>query len=262
MKVPSTKALRSTVAAVSFAAIVALTGCSDDQGASGASDAGGEQQPAASDGGGEQAMPEPDTSDVPDVVAEVNGQKISKDEFVTNYESQFQQAMQEQQQQGSGQELDQTELKKQVADQLVGNELLLQAAHDSGIEPTTKQVNSILEDVAKQNDLQSADEVVAALEQQGMSEEDVRQDAADQYALTAYVEQEADVKEPSDEELKKQYDQAVEQQSQAGGQQGETPSFEDSKEQLAQEAVSKQQNEAAMQMVTELREQGDVTVNL
>lgn len=268
MKVPSTKALRNTVAAVSFAAIVTLTGCSDDQGASGASDAGGsgasdaggQQQPAASDGGGEQAMPEADTSDVPDVVAEVNGQKISKDEFVTTYEPQFQQASQQQQQ--SGQEVDQTELKKQVANQLVDNQLLLQAANDSGIEPTTKDVDSTLEEIAKQNNLGSADEVVSALEQQGMSEEDVRQDAADQFALTTYIEEEADVQEPSEEELKAQYEQLVQQQSQSGGQQGEVPPFEDVKGQLAEQATAQQQNEAATQIAKDLREKGDVTINL
>lgn len=273
MKVPRTKAIRNSVAAVSFAAIVALTGCSDQGAPSGASDGGG-QQPAASDGGGApaagsdgggQAMPEADTSDVPDVVAEVNGEKISKDEFVTMYESQFQQASMQQQQ--SGQELDQGELKKQVANQLVDNRLLLQAAHDAGIEPTTKDVDATLEQIAKQNGLGSADEVVAALEKQGMKEKDVREDAASQFALTSYIEQEADIEEPSDEELKAQYDQLVQQQSQGGGQQSggqqtEVPPFEDVKDQLADQAKSQQQNEAATQMAKDLREKGDVTINL
>src|SRR5699024_2498566 len=141
---------------------------------------GGGQQPAASDGGapaagseeGGQATAEADTSDVPDVVAEVNGEKITKDEFVTVYESQFQQASMQQQQ--SGQQLDQAELKKQVANQLVDNRLLLQAAHDAGIEPTTKDVDATLEQIAKQNGLGSADEVVSALEQNGMSDRECR----------------------------------------------------------------------------------------
>ncbi|GAA1486306.1 SurA N-terminal domain-containing protein [Brachybacterium fresconis] len=270
MKVPRTKAIRNSVAAVSFAAIVALTGCSDQGAPSGASDGGG-QKPAASDGGapagsdgGGQAMPEADTSDVPDVVAEVNGEKISKDEFVTLYESQFQQASMQQQQ--SGQQLDQAELKKQVANQLVDNRLLLQAAHDAGIEPTTKDVDATLEQIAKQNGLKSGDEVIAALEKQGMKEKDVREDAASQFALTSYIEQEADIKEPSEEELKAQYDQLVQQQQaggqQSGGQQSEVPPFEDVKGQLADQAKSQQQNEAATQMAKDLREKGDVTINL
>ncbi|WP_193103230.1 SurA N-terminal domain-containing protein [Brachybacterium sp. FME24] len=269
MKVPSTSKLRTTFAAVSFAAIVALTGCSDDQAApTGASDGGG-QPPAASDGGGSplagsdgggQAAPEADVSDVPDVVAEVNGEKIAKDEFVTAYESQFQQAAM--QQQSTGQEVDQTELKKQVANQLVDNRLLQQAAGDAGIEATDADIDATLEEIAAQNNMGSADEVIAALEQQGMSEEDVRSDAASQFTLTTFIEQEADVKEPTDEELKAQYDELVAQQSQAGGQQSEVPPFEEVKDQLAQQAVSQQQNEAATEIASGLREQGDVTVNI
>ncbi|ATG54275.1 SurA [Brachybacterium ginsengisoli] len=280
MKVPSSRALRRAIVAITFSAAIALTGCSGDQAAqSGASDGGGEQAPAASDGGGsplaggqggeqqQPQMPEADVSDVPDVVATVNGEKISKDEFVSAYEGQFQQAAM--QQQSTGQEVDQTKLKKQVADQLVDNHLLLQAAEDSGITATSKDVDATLEEIAKQNGLGSADEVVSALEQQGMSEEDVRKDAASQYTLTAYIEQEADVEQPSDEELKTQYDQLVEQQkAQGGGQQAqggkqtEIPPFDEVKEQLAQQSVTQQQNEAATKIASELRESGDVSIAL
>ncbi|MGO3289818.1 MAG: SurA, partial [Brachybacterium sp.] len=102
MKVPSSRTLRRTLAALTFTAAVALTGCSGDQAApTGASDGGG-QPPAASDGGGsplaggqggeQPQMPEADVSDVPDVVATVNGEDITKDEFTAIYEGQFQQA--------------------------------------------------------------------------------------------------------------------------------------------------------------------------
>lgn len=276
MKVPTSRALRRTIVAVTFSAAIALTGCSGDQAApSGASDGGGEQAPAASDGGGspvaggqggEQQMPEADVSGVPEVVATVNGEKISKDEFVSAYEGQFQQAAM--QQQSTGQEVDQTELKKQVANQLVDNRLLLQGASDAGIEATPENVDATLEEIAKQNGLGSADEVVAALEQQGMSEEDVRKDAASQYKLTAYIEQEADIKEPSEKELKTQYDQLVEQQKSQGGQQAqggqqtEVPPFDEVKEQLAQQSVTQQQNEAATTIAKDLRESGDVSITL
>ncbi|WP_262424218.1 SurA N-terminal domain-containing protein [Brachybacterium sp. Z12] len=224
MKVPSSRTLRRTLAALTFTAALALTGCSDDQAASsGGSDAGG-QPPAASDGGGgplaggeggAQQAPEADVSDVPDVVATVNGQEITKDEFISVYESQFQQmAMQ---QQTTGEEVDEAALKDQVANQLVDNQLLLQGATDAGIEATDADVDATLEEIAQQNGLGSADEVVSALEQQGMSEEDVRKDAASQFTLTSFVEQKADIQEPTDEELQAQYDQLVAQQSQGAG---------------------------------------------
>src|SRR5690625_7181435 len=106
-------------------------------------------------------MPEADLSDVPEVVAEVNGDEISKEEFTSFYEPQFQQqAMMAQQ---GGQEMDETERKTQVADQLVDNRLLIQAADEAGVEATGADVAALLEDVAPQNGLESADGVRAAL---------------------------------------------------------------------------------------------------
>lgn len=264
MKVPSPRALRRALAALTLTTALAVTGCSGDQAAtSGASDGGGES--AASDGGGqsavgEQAAPEADLSDVPDVVATVNDEQITKDEFAAVYESQLQQAAA--QQQTTGEEVDQTALKEQVANQLVDNLLLQQGAEHAGVEATDEDIDAMLEQIAQQNGLGSADEVVSALEQQGMSEEEVREDAATQVKLTAYVEQEADIQEPSEEELKEQYDAMLEQQEEAGGDTSQVPSFEEVRDQLAQQSVSQQQNEAAASLAKELRESGDVAIHL
>ena len=266
MKVRSTSALRRTLAALTLTAALGLTAaCSGGQDdPSQASDGGG--QAAASDSGGaaadDQQMPEADVSDVPDVVAEVNGEEVTKDEFVQTYESQFQQLMMQQQQSGAGTEVDQDELKSQVAEQLVNNELLRQGAADAGIEASDEDVDTTLDEIAQQNGLDSGDEVVSALEQQGIDEKQVREDAASQFAITSYIEKEADVSEPSEEELKEQYDAMVEQQSQAGGSSEEMPSFDEVKDQLAEQATTQQQNEAATELAGSLRESGDVTINL
>jgi peptidyl-prolyl cis-trans isomerase SurA len=272
VKVPSTSSIRRSLAAVSFAAVVALAGCtgSDDPTGSGASDGGGpaaapERTPFVSDGGGEQAAPdqaapEADVSDVPDVVATVNGEEITREEFVPVYETQFQQlAMQ---QQATGEEVDQTSLKQQTAEQLVGNELLQQGAAAAGIEPAPEEIDAFLEDTAAQSGMGSVDELIQTLEQQGMTEEEIRADATTQVQITTFVEQETDIAEPSEEELQAQYDQMVAQQSQAGGDSSQIPPFEEVRDQLAQQAMTQQQNEAANQLAAELREAGDVTVNL
>lgn len=276
MKVRSTSALRRTLAALTLTAALGLTaacsGGQDDpsqasdgggQAAPAASDGGGQAAPGASDGGGAADDPqaqEADVSDVPEVVATVNGTEITKDDFVQTYQSQYQQmAMQ---QQTGGQAPDEEQLKTQVAEQLVNNELLRQGAEDAGIKATDKDIDTTLDEIAKQNGLGSGDEVVSALEQQGISAEQVRQDAASQFAITTYIEQEADIAEPSDEELKAQYDALVEQQSAAGGSAEEVPSFEEMKDQLAQQATMQQQNQAATELAGKLREKGDVTINL
>ena len=279
MKVRSTSALRRTLAALTLTAALGLTaacsGGQDDpsqasdgggQAAPAASDGGGQAAPGASDGGGAAGDPqaqqpqEADVSDVPEVVATVNGTEITKDDFVQTYQSQYQQmAMQ---QQSGGQAPDEEQLKTQVAEQLVNNELLRQGAEDAGIKATDKDIDTTLDEIAKQSGLGSGDEVVSALEQQGISAEQVRQDAASQFAITTYIEQEADIAEPSDEELKAQYDAMVEQQSAAGGSAEEVPSFEEMKDQLAQQATMQQQNEAATEIAGKLRESGDVTINV
>lgn len=276
MKVRSTSALRRTLAALTLTAALGLTaacsGGQDDpsqasdgggQAAPAASDGGGQAAPGASDGGGAAGDPqaqEADVSDVPEVVATVNGTEITKDDFVQTYQSQYQQmAMQ---QQAGGQAPNEEQLKTQVAEQLVNNELLRQGAEDAGIKATDKDIDTTLDEIAKQSGLGSGDEVVSALEQQGISAEQVRQDAASQFAITTYIEQEADIAEPSDEELKAQYDAMVEQQSAAGGSAEEVPSFEEMKDQLAQQATMQQQNEAATEIAGKLRESGDVTINV
>lgn|GEM_PF-713864 len=279
MKVRSTSALRRTLAALTLTAALGLTaacsGGQDDpsqasdgggQAAPAASDGGGQAAPGASDGGGAAGDPqaqqpqEADVSDVPEVVATVNGTEITKDDFVQTYQSQYQQmAMQ---QQAGGQAPDEEQLKTQVAEQLVDNELLRQGAEDAGIKASDKDIDTTLDEIAKQSGLGSGDEVVSALEQQGISAEQVRQDAASQFAITTYIEQEADIAEPSDEELKAQYDALVEQQSAAGGSAEEVPSFEEMKDQLAQQATMQQQNEAATEIAGKLRESGDVTINV
>src|SRR5690625_6502716 len=63
-------------------------------------------------GGQEAEMPEPDLENIPSIVAEVNGEEITKEDFVGMYQQQFQQQML--QAQMSGQEVDEDSLKKQT----------------------------------------------------------------------------------------------------------------------------------------------------
>ncbi|PRZ09679.1 peptidyl-prolyl cis-trans isomerase SurA [Isoptericola sp. CG 20/1183] len=251
--------IKRPLVALSVAAVVALAGCtSETDGQNPPSSPSAEASPEAGAG-----APEPDLEDVPDVVAEVNGEDVERAEFVTAYEGQLQQAAMSQQ--TTGQEVDQDALKQQVAEQLVGNRLLTQAATEAGIEATDEDIETTLEGIAAQNGLQSADEVVAALGEQGISEDEVREDAAAQFQVNAYIEAEADIEEPSEDELREQYDTLVEQMGSQGGEgasQAEIPPFEDVRDQLAQQAVGEQQAAAVDGIVATLRDEGDVTIHL
>lgn len=235
----------------SLVAALVLVGCT-------AEDPAPEETPAATDAPA-PGTPEADLDGLPDIIATVNDEEIDLDEFTKAYEPQLQQAAMMQQQ--SGQEVDQDQLKKQIADQLVNNHLLTQAATAAGIEATDTDVDSVLQDVADQSGLGSVDDVIDAFGDQGYSEDDVREDAASQFLIDAYVEAETDVEPPSDKELREQYDAAVE-QSKAQGGETDIPPFKDVKKQLSDQAIAQRQNAAVQDIVTGLREDADVDIKI
>ncbi|HEY4613921.1 MAG TPA: SurA N-terminal domain-containing protein [Citricoccus sp.] len=243
----------------------------EKQGADGAASGGAE--------GDQQSMPTPDLEGIPEVVATVNGEEISGEEFSGVYESQFQQlAMQAQM---SGQQLDQDAMKKQTLDTMVGSELLVQDARAQGHEATDEDVDALLEETAKAQQMGSVDELMKAYEDQGFPKEQVRSDAQKQILMTAAIE-DLEVPEPSEKELKALYDQAAAAQPPAqegengtgseggdpgeGGKDGEsgaeTPSFEDLKPQLEQQVKAQKQNEVISQRMEELKKDAEVDVKL
>lgn len=253
--------IKRPLVALSVAAVVALAGCTSETG--GESPESSQSAEGAPESGAGADLPEADLEDVPDVVAEVNGESIEREEFVTSYQSQLQQAAMSQQ--STGEEIDQDDLKQQVVELLVNNRLLTQAAAQSGVEATDEDIQSTLDDVAAQNGMQSADEVIAALGEQGVSEDQVRADAAAQFQISAYVDAEADIEEPTEDELRDQYDTIVEQLESQGGEgtsEAEIPPFEDVRDELAQQATTEQQNAAVAGIVSTLRDEGDVTIHL
>ncbi|WP_293698076.1 SurA N-terminal domain-containing protein [uncultured Agrococcus sp.] len=243
--------LKRSLAALSLVVVMALAGC-----------AAGDEEPEQTDtpAGPEEVAPEADLEGVPEVVAVVNGEEISREEFAEAYEAQLQQTMM--MQQDPAQELDEEALKQEVAQMLVNNLLLSQAAADAGIEATDEDIDTTLEEVATQNGMGSVDELIAALSEQGMSEEDIREEAAMQYQLTTYIDSATDVPEPSEDELREQYDTLIAQQEEMGEEAGEVPPFEEVRDQLAEQAVSQEQDVAVQELLEELQEQGDVTINL
>ncbi|WP_066187302.1 SurA N-terminal domain-containing protein [Gracilibacillus timonensis] len=250
-----------------------LAACSnDDDGASddNSEEAGDsnteEQAEGGAEGGGEMPeMPEPDLEGVPDTVAEVNGEEISKDEFETAYTSQFQQmAMQMQM---TGEELDQDQLKQQVAESLIGQELLVQEANNEGIEASEDEVNSTIDGLIEQNNFESREDLIAALEEQGTGEEEFMQQVESQVQLDTLINNESGDLEASEEEMQELYDQLVAQQEQQGqqsesGEEQSIPSFEEAQPNLEQQVINQKRAEVVQGLISELRENAEVSTNL
>lgn len=210
-------------------------------------------------------MPEPELEDVPDVVAEVNGEAIGGDEYSTAYEQQFtEMAMQAQM---SGQSVDEEALQEQILDSLIGVELLTQDAEASGYAASEEDVEDELQALAERNGLESVDEVIDLAEEQDISEDELRDEVAQEAMINQLIEDQ-DVEEPSEEEIEEAYEQQVAQQEamqEMEGEDGEdveVPSLEELRPQIEEQLATQKENEAILAHIDDLREDADVEVHI
>jgi len=253
----TTSRARHLSALVLAVLLLGLSACGgDDGGSGGESSASGKAQKKQSEG---TAAAGPDLGSVPDVVAEVNGEQITKDDFAPVYQAQFQQMSM--QAQASGKPVDQDQLKQQIVQNLVGTELLLQEAGRRDITATKQDTNRALKDLAKQNGLGSVDKLMAAFQQQGMGPEQVQAQVRDQVKVDRLVADEAGGLSVSEKEARTLYEQMKQQQAQAGAGQ-KVPPFSQVRDQLEQQVKSQKQSQVAQRLVSNLRDDADVVVNL
>jgi peptidyl-prolyl cis-trans isomerase SurA len=254
------KRTRTALGLVAAGAMLTLSACGggDSDSASADKEASASDSPSASADASQGA--EPDLEGIPDVVAEVNGEEVTKDEFVPVYESQFQQAAM--QSQMSGQAPDEEALKKQTVDNLVDTELLTQEAESRGIEVSDEDVDAELTDLAKQNQMGSAEELLQAVAKNGLTEEQARSQVETQVLVEQLVADEDGDAEPTDEELRALYAQAKQQQAQSGQKGQKIPPFAEVRSQLVEQAKAQQVGKVAQALVDDLRKDADITINL
>lgn len=200
-----------------------------------------------------EELPEPDIADLPEVVAEVDGVQITREEFLDIYEPEFQQVAAASQ--ASGQELDQDELKRQIADVLVDTELMLMEAAERSIEPTEEQVEEAAAELAEDWQLASADELFTMLEEQGVDPAAARAQFHEKTTVDLLVAAESGEFSISEDELREQYDEIAGQ----AGEDVEVPEFDEVRDVLAEELEREHQNTAAQELLVQLREDAEVT---
>ncbi|MEB1808892.1 MAG: SurA N-terminal domain-containing protein [Bacillaceae bacterium] len=242
-----------------FVSVTAACGNTDES-AENNTEAPEVQEEAAPVNGEQPDMPEPDLDGIPDVVASVNGKDISKEDFESVYVNQFMQAAM--QAQMFGEEVNQSELKEQMIESMIAQELLKQEADKAGHEASEEDITNTLEDLAAQYGVGTSDEFLAALEEQGMEREEVMSELALQVKVDKLIASETGEIEPTEAELKEFYELAVAQQAQMGGEDVEIPPFEELKEEIEKQVKLQKQTEVAQALVGKLREEADVTINL
>ncbi|WP_434592815.1 SurA N-terminal domain-containing protein [Brevibacterium sp. 1718] len=246
--------------------VVALAACGSqgDEAKPKESSAAAEQSPGADSAQDQQGQQgKPNTKDIPKVVAEVNGEKILKDDFVPLFETQYQQMQMQAQQ--SGQPVDEKGLKKQTVENLVSTEVLVQEADKRNIDVSDKDIDKGLKESAKSGQMSEKD-FLKAMKDQGMDEENVRSELKNQLKIEGLVEDEYGEFEVSGEEIGQAYEQAKSQQeqmAQQGGQgQQEMPPIEDMRPQLKEQVKNQKSQEATQKFAKKLRKQADVTIRL
>ena len=246
--------------------VVALAACGNqgDEAKPKESSAAAEQSPGADSAQDQQGQQgKPNTKDIPTVVAEVNGEKILKDDFVPLFETQYQQMQMQAQQ--SGQPVDEKGLKKQTVENLVSTEVLVQEADKRNIDVSDKDIDKGLKESAKSGQMSEKD-FLKAMKDQGMDEENVRSELKNQLKIEGLVEDEYGEFEVSGEEIGQAYEQAKSQQeqmAQQGGQgQQEMPPIEDMRPQLKEQVKNQKSQEATQKFAKKLRKQADVTIHL
>ncbi|MHA6252055.1 SurA N-terminal domain-containing protein [Oceanobacillus sp. CAU 1775] len=238
-----------------------LAACSGDEESKEESETSTQEAEAIPGAGAE--MPEPDLEGIPDVVAEINGEELSKEEFEMTYTSQFQQAMM--QAQMSGEEVDQEQLKAQVVDALIGQKLIVQEAEKNDFEVSEEEMNETLDILVQQNGLETQEALLTALEEQGTSEDEVMSVIETQIKIDKLIARESGDVEPSEEEVQEMYDMYVaqlEQMNEENEEEVEVPSFEELEPDLIAQIKAAKESETYQKLIEELRSDADITKNL
>ncbi|GIN58336.1 SurA N-terminal domain-containing protein [Lederbergia ruris] len=225
----------------------------------------GQGQEGSEDNGNEQAtteMPEPDLKGIPDVVAKVNDEEVSKEDFESMYQQQFQQLVMQAQMSGQGvDDLDQDQLKEQVAEGMVGQTLLIQEANKTIKNVSDDDINKIIDELIETSEVESKDELLKALKEQGVDEDEFMSQVETQVRLDQLIAKVSGDVEPSEDEIKEAYEGAKAQQEEANSDQ-KMPKFDEVKSQIADQLKASKQQEATQKYVAELRKDADVTINL
>ncbi len=233
-------------------------GSSDQQASGNNEDSGNNQSSGNNNDSGEQQsqdLPEPDLSDVPDVVATVNGEEITKEEFepifTTNYEQYAPQAAASGDQ--SNEEL-QSNLKEQTAESLINQELLVQEAKAGDYEVKEEDVDEQVSSLKEQ--FESDEEYQQALEEQGYTEEELREEARTSLQIQALLDEELEDVEVTDKEVEEMYNQMTQGQGEDAG------SLEDLRPQIEQQLKSQKQQQQQQEYTDQLREDAEIENNV
>src|SRR5699024_9451675 len=136
-------------------------------------------------------------------------------------------------------------LKDQVLDSLIDQAIFFKEAEERFPEVDQDEVDAFIDDLIAQVGVESRDELFDAYEEQGMSEEEVLEEVEMQIRVNQLMDEELEVGDIDEDELKELYDELVEMQeaqNEQAEEPKESPEFDDNNDQT--EANLKQEKQA------------------
>ncbi|GAE93312.1 hypothetical protein JCM21714_2384 [Gracilibacillus boraciitolerans JCM 21714] len=207
-------------------------------------DAEEETAPAEETQGGE-AVSEDELAEEDQTVATVNGEEILGAQYNSIY-PQLKNMIQQ-----TGQDVSDTEaIKEQVLNELITQELILQDARDEGLEVDSEEVENQINGLKDQY----GDEYAAALESQGLTEEEYKSQMEKSLLRDQYMETVIGIK-VTEEEVEDYYNQMKEQTEE------EVPPLEEVEAQVKQQLTTQKQQEKQEEIMAkfeELRENAEI----
>lgn len=191
-------------------------------------------------------------------VAMVNGAAISK----TSYDTQLASAIDAYRTQG----IDVTDatklsqIKTEVLDNLIGNELLTQGIAASGIKATPEEIEKQFQDILTQTG--GADAFKAELVKNNLTEAQLRENISKQLAIQTYLSQNIDEKSitVSDAEIAQFYADYSKSQKDSG--QATVPALKDLSDQIKQQLISDKRQTLITTFVASLRAKAKVDITI
>ncbi len=198
-----------------------------------------------------EKMPEQESSpESSDIVARVNGQDIDRDEL---------EALEMQIAAGQGMDVSsldaatRSQLQEQTLDNLIAQTLIQQKAGEMDITAAEADIDAQMESIKAQFEDEAGYQ--AALDQQGLSEADLRSQIADDMVIQAYIEQAFDIESvtATEEEIEAEYEQAA-----AANE--NFPELSEVRGQIESSIIQQKQQQIVNEHVQELREEANIEI--
>lgn len=231
--------------------IVALAACNDKDNEKGSPNENTNEE-----------VPEADLEGIPNVVIEINGEEVTKDEFSNMYEQQFQQQVMQAQMTGQDMnDIDQDQLKNETAEIIIGQNLLIQEANNRVKDVSDTDINNTIDELLEQTGIETKDDLLAIFQEQGMDEKEFNSQIEIQVKVDQLIAEISGDIEPTEEETKEAYETIKAQQGEVNSEE-EFPEYDDIKADLIEQLKEQKKAEETESFVETLRKDADVIIHL